>query len=357
MILPLIFLLLGALFLLVFIDARRTFPYVYCNAMISAWEGRMLDSKRLAELSEMDSQGIVSALSGTDFEGLELGELVEVEEKMRGRCAARYREICWNLPAKGRRFFELLLERFELYNLKSLLTSLHTGLPPRFLPSPLSSKERLQLLSQVKSVENLLDFLKGTDYGEVLLESLEGYKKKGLSFLLRRLDHHYYQKLWGEAQRQRKSVRELVGVEIDLANLKLLARLKREGVPPEEIRELLIKPSYLLPAHLLDQMAGAEDLPALLQMLSDTPYGEAVSRVSQQVQASGSLLPLEKEVEEGFLRLCKWYSSSDFFSLAPAVSFFYMKEAELRNLRALLRLRTAGVQPVEVREMVVSHEV
>ncbi len=357
MILPLIFLLLGALLLLVFLDARRTFPYVYCNAMVSSWEGRMLDSKRVAELSEMDPEGILSALSGTDFEGLELGEPVKVEEEMRERCAARYREICQNLPAKGRRFFELLLERFELYNLKSLLTSLHTGLPPQFLPSPISSRERLQLLSQVKSVENLLDFLKGTDYGEVLLESLEGYRKRGLSFMLRRLDHHYYQKLWREAQRQRKSVRELVGVEIDLANLKLLARLKKEGVPPEEIRELLIKPSHLIPAHLLDRMAEAEDLSSLLQMLSDTPYGEAVSRVSQQVQASGSLLPLEKELEEGFLRLCKWYSSADFFSLAPAVCFFYMKEAELRNLRILLRLRARGVQSVEVREMAVFHEV
>jgi V/A-type H+-transporting ATPase subunit C len=357
MILPLVFLLLGALFLIVFLDARRTFPYVYCNAMISAWEGRMLDSKRLVELSEMDTQGILSALSGTDFEGLELGEAMEMEGKMRERCVAKYREICLNLPAKGRRFFELLLERFELYNLKSLLTSLHTGLPPRFLPSPLSSKERLQLLSQVKTLENLLDFLKGTHYGEILLQSLEGYKKKGLPFLLRRLDQHYYQKLWGEAQKQRRSVRELVGVEIDLVNIKLLVRLKREGVPPEEIRELLIKPSYLIPAHLLDQMAAAEDLPALLQMLSDTPYGEAVSRISQQVQATGSLYPLEKEIEEGFLRLCKWYSSADFFSLAPAVCFFYMKEAELRNLRALLRLRAAGIQPAEVREMVVFHEV
>lgn len=355
MILLLVLLLLSTLFLLVLLDARRTFPYVYCNALVSAWEGKMLSPRKMIELSEMDPEAIISALSGTDFEGLELGE--EMEEEMRRRCAVKYRELYLNLPKRDRKFFELLLERFEVYNIKALLTSIHTGEPPKFLPPPLWSRERLQLLSQAKNIEALMDFLKGTEYATVLHESLEEYKRKGLLPVLWRLDCCYYKRLWREAQKQRKSVRELVGVEVDLVNLKILLRLKKEGIPPDEIKKFLIRPSYLIPGHLLERAADAEDLSAALQILFDTPYGEVLSRVSPQIRASGSLFPLEREMEEGLLRLCKWYSSSDFFSLAPVVGFFYLKEAELRNLRVLLRLKLERVQPAECRKLLVSYEV
>jgi len=356
MIFLLILLLLGALFALVFIDARRTLPYIYCNAMISTWEGKMLDSKKMAELSELNLDGIASALVGTDFEGLPLGDVERMEEEMRERCVAKYREIIVNLPKKSRKFFELLLERFDVYNIKTVLVSLHTGQVPRFISSPLSGKERLQLLAQVKDLETLLDFLRGTEYATVLQESLEEYKRRGLPYLFWKLDSFYYQRLWTEARKQRRSVKELVGVEIDIVNLKVILRLKKEGIPPDEIKRLLIKPSYLIPNPLLDQMVDAGDLFSALQLLSNTPYGEVASRVSHQIQTTGSLLPLEKEMEEGLLRLCKWYSSSDFFSLAPAVSYFYRKEAELRNLRVLLRFKMEGLQPAECRELML-HEV
>jgi len=84
MIFPLIFLLLFLLFVLVYLDARRTFPYVYCNAMISAWEGRALTPSRLVELSEADPQAMLSSLSGTDFEGLP-GSVLEAERVIRER--------------------------------------------------------------------------------------------------------------------------------------------------------------------------------------------------------------------------------------------------------------------------------
>lgn len=350
MILPLVFLILALLFLLVYLDARRAFPYVYCNAMISAWEGRMLTPSRTAELSEMDFRAMVSSLAGTDFEGLPSGSLLEIEQAIRERCVDRYRQILEALPSRGRRFFALVLERFDVYNLKVLLTSIHTGTPPTFLPSPLTSKERLRLLSGVRSMEELLEFLKGTDYGELLSRFREEYRRRGLSFLLWQLDRHCYHKLWLEAQRQRKSIRELVGVECDLINLKLLARLKRWGIPAGEIGPLLV-PTYLIPERVLKRMLEAEDLPSLFQSLSETPYAEVV-KASQQIQATGSLFPLERELEAGFLRLCKWYSTSDFFSLAPALCFFYRREAEARVLRILLRLRSEKVQPAECREIV-----
>ncbi|MEM2289680.1 MAG: V-type ATPase subunit [Candidatus Hadarchaeales archaeon] len=351
MIFPLIFLLLFLLFVLVYLDARRTFPYVYCNAMISAWEGRALTPSRLVELSEADPQAMLSSLSGTDFEGLP-GSVLEAERVIRERAVEKYRRILEALPPRGKRFFTTVLERFEVYNLKALLVSLHTGIPPSFLPSPLTSEERLALLSRVKSMEELLKFLAGTDYGEFLSRSMEEYKRRGLAFLLHQLDRYYYTKLWLEAERQRKSIREVIGVECDLVNLKLLARLKSAGVPAVDIRPLLV-PTYLIPARVLERMLEAEELSSLLQCLSETPYAEAVARASHQVQAAGSLLPLERELEAGFLRLCRWYSTSDFFSLAPAVCFFYTKEAEVRSLRALLRLRSEKVQPAKCREMLV----
>lgn len=354
MIVPIVTLLFVGLLVLVYLDAKKTIPYVYCSAMVSAWMGKMLDCRRMLEICERTPEEIPELLKGTDFEGMEYGPPEMMELQIRERCVRRYRELLENLPPAARRFYALILERFELFNLKAVLTHVMTGAQVNLVPSPISTQERWKLLMGARSLQELVDFLKGTDYGEVLEEALRA--GEDLPGIIRRLDLHYFTKLWSEARRQKRSIRDLVGVEVDIINLRTLFRLKLRGADVNEVRKALIRPSYLLSDQVLEAAALSEDPPALVQALSGTVYGEAITRAYGAVKATGSLYPLEKELEEGLLRMCRWYISADFFSLTPAVCFFYLKEAEIRNLRTVIRLRISGFKPQECKQEIVCYE-
>ncbi len=333
-------------------DTRRTFGYAYVNAMISAWEGRMLTPGKFAELRGQDLKGVLSSLSGTDYEVLSSREPGEWEKAVHEICIKRYLEIRENLPKKDRRLFDLLLERFDVFNLESLLTSIETGEPPALLPS-LCPPDRLKLLKGARSVEELLEYLRGTPYEEPVRSSLEEYRRIGLRALFWALERHYYERLWAEARRRGRFVKELVGIEVELVNLKLMARMKREGMPPPRISELVIRPSFLLSARQMEQLINSPDLSSFFRQLGETPYREVAARAGPRVEATGSLLEFERELDKGLLRLCRLLAGRDFFSILPAVRYFYMKEAEARDLKALLVLKREGLTPEEIAPLLI----
>jgi len=362
-----IFALIGALFVLVIISTRRSMGYIFCNATISAWEARLLSEARLMELAE--APGIVnifSALEDTEYrprlaEVTKGGEvdMIAVERALRESLNVRYRELVAMVPKERKGTVLRVLQRVDLWNLKALITMIHNKVPKEqrlqeLIPSPTMPPERLEMLASAEDLNGLLEFLRGSEQFDVISAALGDYEKRGLIALLSALDKHYYTSLWKDVQAkrpQRSILRVMVGYEIDSVNIKLILRLKREGASPDEIDRYLVRPSHELTDAMLKAMITAEDIRSAIQMIHTTTHGKVLAEALPQIEEKG-IPAAERALDEAYLKLCRWFGLTQFFGIAPVISFIHIKENEMRNLRAIIRLKADGVEPQKIKERI-----
>jgi len=363
-----IFLLIGALLVIVTFNARRSMAYVYCNATLSAWEARLLSEARLMELADVPKVvNIFSALDDTnyrpqlaEFPGVEEEvDMAAVERSLRESLNVSYRELLGMVPEERKETVERVMQRVDLWNIKAIVTAIHNKIPKEkrleeLMPSPISPRERLEMLASAENFEALLEFFKGTEYFDVLSAALKDYEKRGLIVLLTALDKHYYTSLWQGVlgkRAQRSILKALVGYEIDALNIKLILRLKQEGAPPEEIDKYLVLPPYELTDAMLKAMITAEDTRSAINMIHRTVYGKILLEALPQVEARG-LRVAEKVLDEIHLKICRWLALTKFFSIAPVLSYIYLKENEMKNLQAIIRLKADKIEPQKIKETI-----
>ncbi|KUO40325.1 MAG: hypothetical protein AVW05_01095 [Hadesarchaea archaeon DG-33] len=367
-VLVVIFGMIGFFFALVIFHARRSMAYIYCSATISAWEARLFPEARLRELA--DAPGVVNifaALDDTDYRQQLAGiqregevDMIEVENAFRDNSNSRYLEILKMVPKERKETIRRVLQRAEVWDLKAIVTAIHNKTPKEerlkeLMPSPTMPRERLEMLASAENFEQLLEFLKESEYFSVLSEALGEYEERGLIPLLSAFDRYYYTSLWREVLRvkaQRSILKSLVGCEIDIVNLKLILRLKREGVNPEEIDRYLIRPSHMLTEGMLRAMAVAEDIRSAVDVVSRTPYGKILLEVLPQIEAQG-LSAADRVLDEMQLKVFRWLALTKLFSIAPVLSYIRLKENEMKNLRAIIRLKVDKVEPQKIKETIV----
>ncbi len=365
----LIFAIIAIPFALILVHARRIMPYIYCSAKISAWEARLLPEPRLREFA--DSAKVVNILAGlddtdyrpylSDIPRVENVDMMAVERALKKNLVERYQELLKIVPEERRATVEKLVQRIDLWNLKTLLTAIHNKIPKEkrveeMLPSPTFPPERLKLLASAENFKEVLEYLRETEYFDVLSTALEDYEKRGLVALLSALDKHYYTSLWRDVlskKTQKQILKAVVGCELDVVNLKLILRLKRERATPDEITKYVILPSYQLTEEMIRSMIIADDIPSAIEVIWGTTYGPVLHEVLPEVEATGSLLPVEKALHEGLLRVCKRVAIVRPFGIGPVLAHIYLKETEVRNLCAIIKLKADKVEPEKIKEMLV----
>ncbi len=364
----LVLVLMGALLTWVTISAKRSMAYVFCNATVSAWEAKLLSEARLMELVETQSiTNIFSALDETEYrpqltEIQREGEvdMIAVEKAFMENLNMRYRELLSMVPRERKNIVMKILQRRDLMNLKAIVTMIHEEIPPErrvheLVPSPTMPRERLEMLASANDFNELLEFLKGSEYFDAVAGALEDYKKIGVTAIISALDMNYYKSLWKEVlekRSQRSILKSMIGYEIDSVNIKLILRLKQENTAPEEIEKRLIRPSHELTEEMLKAMIMADDIRSAIHMIRITTPGRVLSDAITQIEREG-VQAAERALDEGHLKLCRWLGLTKFFSIAPVISYIKQKEAEVKNLRAIIRLKMDGFQSQKIKEKMV----
>ncbi len=365
----LILAIIASIFVLIIVRARRMMPYIYCCAKVSAWEARLLPEARLREFADAPKvSNVLAGLDDTDYRQylsdiprVEDIDVVALERALKKNLTERYQEFLKLVPKERKETVKRLIERADIWNLKTLLAAIHNKVPKEkrmeeMVPSPTFSEERLKLLTSAEDFQELLDYLKETEYFGMLSEALENYEKLGLIALLSALDKHYYSSLWADVlskKAQRHILKALVGYELDSVNIKLILRLKREGAPPDEITKYVISPSHELTEGMMRSMIIADNIPSAIEVIRHTTYGPILRGALSEVEAADSLLPIEKALDEGLLRVCKREAIVRPMDIGPVIAHIYLKETEVRNLRSIIKLKADKVRPEKIKETLV----
>lgn len=353
--------------LLIFLtkSVQNITPYLYMNARLKAKEGRLITKAQLEEMTASHSiSDISSILEGTvyggEMQGFMINSSANLEEMLQTHQANLYNELMGMMPEKIKDVFSYLCQELEVNTIKSLLRDIHAQIPVGHTSLKLTSngeleEEKLKRLSESRNIAEMIPLLEGTSY-ESLMETLPGYEQsKKLHTLESLLDKIVLTNTWKviSSRGDLSLIQDYFAVKIDVLNMKVLLRAKRDRLNWDEIE------NFLFPqGHLFNQSKTSygeeEDIRGLITSMETMPFYNSLMEVLPEYERTHSLLSLEKALDESLLRTGWDISVKHPFGIAPLMSFLSLKEVEMRNVRALAVAKEANLNHDDIRSLMVT---
>jgi V/A-type H+-transporting ATPase subunit C len=144
---------------------------------------------------------------------------------------------------------------------------------------------------------------------------------------------------WSDGQLYEQVARYLR--KFDAWNVKTVLRGLYAGTDEETIRDDVIRAGEL-GEDRLDQLVAAEDVPAALDLLSDTMFGPGLEEAREAYEETSLLVPLENAIDRAYYEgLVAGVSETENKAEQLYVEFL-SSEIDFRNLRNALRLARTG---------------
>lgn len=342
--------------------------YGYPNARIRAMKSRLFDRIYYDKLLQMDDvHEIIAALEQTPYKkDIEEGTLkapgvVGVEEGLRRNIVSDFQKVLKITDGEARQLVKILLGRWDVQNIKTILRGKHTGVSSEDIISSLipagelSETLLLQLEKQpdIKAVIDMLAIWK-VHYHQPLTHNFPQYARtRNLAQLELELDRFYYTDALEKTTRRSLNVqliREIIMREVDFVNIMTLIRLTREKVDKEDIASFYIGGGKHIDDQMFYEMAkekGPEDIVAALQR---TPYQEALNQGLAKYAESGDLSVIERSMEDMIIRKSIQMFAGDPLSIALIIGYISAKFNEIVNLRVIVRGKSVGMPEEKIRE-------
>jgi len=296
----------------------------------------MMDVRTLPEVIEMLEESPYKkhfVRASTKHSGVEL-----VRKALDSNLVESFRKVWEFAPAKAKPVIAILLQQWEINNLKKALASKALGRKPTMddfivLPGPgevLLSK----IVENEGGLEDLSKILDNTEYGQVYHKALGEYKKSGdFRVMLSALDDYYFRVL-------SRSVfsgglddltRNFLSRKLDYAAVIAILRMKQSGVQPSEMRKYLVYAGVR--QQMLEKMISASSVPAAVELMAgDVFVDPAVLKAKADAK---DIAAIELELEKALLKLARKTLSRSVLSLGALVGFLFLKQEEVHSIRKI----------------------
>jgi V/A-type H+-transporting ATPase subunit C len=269
-------------------------------------------------------------------------------------------------PRDASNFIINFLDRFEIENIKVILRSLYLGIRSReivryIVPTPLglTLDDYYDIFEKANSIEGFIHLLSGTDYSDIIKKYLVFGKEDAYIFIDSALDKYVYLKLWImrenlQKRLDRKIAEGVLGLEIDLLNIRTILRGKKLGLSLDDLREFIIPAYYAINEKDLVDMLKYKDIESIFSILNKTLYGYLLRNVLEDYKFRDSISLIDSEMMRLMIKFSreiikKYYSYNH---IGWLLSYINLKWIEVKNLRILLYSIVENI-PREIIEKVV----
>jgi V/A-type H+-transporting ATPase subunit C len=372
--------------------------YDYGSARLRAMKSRLFklaDYETLLTHESLDD--VISSLAQSTYRAEIEAALVRyggvrcVTEALRVNFAHTLSRIKTFFRGEARRLLGILLTRWDVFNLKTILRGLARGVPAEeilevLVPAGELDEVALTQLAQQPDVRAMVDLMVTwrLPYAWQLATSMPAYVERGdlaeLELALDRFHHtEVLRSLTGATAGHRKVsaggrielvpqvgqpedynvalVWEMIEVEIDIANILALLRLchvpdwterihARYGVA--DASPLLI-PGGQISGETLARLSLPTSVDDVVGGLANTPYGSLLQPLLEAYHQTLDLTPFQRELDRHLVRLGVGTFRREPLSLAPAIGYIWAKQAEVTNLRLIAHGKALGMDRDAIR--------
>lgn len=341
---------------------------VFVGTRAFALRGTLLDPGSIQKLAESTSlEELVNRLRSTPYGEILAGlsppfSARRLELSFRERLA----QVHYSMMASAGEFSIL-----ELYYLRNIAWDMKLALKSRALGKSyeetaeyvdmkaealVGRRDLIVRILSAKDATEAVSLLSGTEFQEDAARALAAYSSKGeVRFFDVYIDHAVLAQISKEYASNHKiyaspratdvaGVGDLVSLDVDAYNSLAVLRSKLWGLQEQEVKDLIIKPTYRIPVAILTRMATSESTAEAVKLIE--------SAYPTSAQAVGSDEELIDAVEEGFARRMKNTASKAFVwqGLSPGTALALIKllEFEVSNLAAIAIGVEAHIDPKNI---------
>ena len=342
----------------------------YCHARIRGMKSRLLDADFFDRLlAAREASEIASLLGETSYSGdIHHGLLGQpgaggIEEGLRLNLAATFSRILSFVDGEARRLIEVLLERWDVQNIKTILRGKHVGAAPgeiigSLVPAGTIAEGTLVSLAKEPDIKAAIDLMAtwGIRHSRPLTRNFSTYvNSHSLAEMEVALDKDYYSGALDAVKGRSFNaslVRDLVRRQIDFSNIMALLRLANEATQ-EQAAKFFIEGGREIDRDRFDRLSEAGQIENIVDGLTDTTYSDQLVEGLELYKSANSFAAIERLLEEQTVRKTIGLFRSDPLSLAPAIAYLWAKVNEIINIRIVLRAGEAGMPIPAIRETLI----
>ncbi len=265
-----------------------------------------------------------------------------------------------------------ILHKFDALNLKTMLRMVHAGMNvedilQHIIPLGMYDRKKCQaILSDVNSINDIVDSLQDQDFGFILKETLNAQKIIGdLAPLEATLDKEVIKGILKEIKnldrRDKKIATNILGIEIDALNVKIILKYK-ELIGNHEIIKQNFMPTALIKEKTLESAIKEPDLKSMLQHFLKSV--EAKHQVYQNIftklvkESDSPISNLEFILEKAPLEMSYFELKKNmrYYNIGYILAFLNMKWVEIKNLRCIINAIARNVGVHQTRDLLILPE-
>ena len=333
--------------------------YSDLTTKIKAMRGKMLSQENYQELLQKQSvKEIALYLKNFTYYSDDLSDLNESNihrghlEVMLYRSVIRDTlKIAKHLEGSEKKFYRYIYRKLEVEDIKRMLRTLERGKKLEEIDKNTLFINRYSRLDfnkslQSKTVEELVESLKETNFYSVLKPLLNREGQLDLFSAEMALDLYYYNQTSKQVKKMppgddREMLDELFGIEADIKNILWIYRAKKYyGLS----KEMLYR--YMIPAHHRLQKAQIKefvdaDLDKFITLLKSSFYKEIIVFPSEQA---------ELQYTRYMFKVQKLSMKMNPYSLASVIGYMYLKETEVLNITNIVEGIRYKISKEEIRK-------
>jgi len=343
----------------------------YINARMRGMKSRLLDHHTLDNLIlQPDLDSLISELEKTAYRD----DLIEargrysgmpcIEHALRNNFVRTFRKILdFSKEKEAGQYIRIFLHRWDLQNIKTILRGKNIHVTNEeildcIIPAGELDEATLTELVRQPDPRAVIDLLAtwSIPYATPLTTAFPEFVKTGdLGMLECALDRYYYEDALRAVKtptRNNELIRALLGIEIDVVNIKTILRMIRDQVEPEEAKKFLLPGGKELNAKMVDRLIAQKKIEDALAMLADTRY-RFLATLPENSLKERKISVIEKQMERYLVQQAAKSFLGDPLSVASLIGYFWAKYNEITNIRVISRCKTADFPVENLREELV----
>jgi V/A-type H+/Na+-transporting ATPase subunit C len=343
----------------------------YTNARIRGMKSRLLDHHTLDTLIlQPDLESLIGELEKTPYrEDIvtargKYTDLACIEHALRDNFTRTFRKILGFVrQEEAERFITIFLHRWDVQNLKTILRGKNIHVTNEeildcLVPAGELDEATLTELVRQQDVRSVIDLLATwrIPYANPLTEGFPAFAKSGdLSVLECSLDQYYYRDALDTVKAPSANnamIREILGTEIDVLNLRTVLRMINDQVSPEDAAPFLVEGGREFDTKKLDHLLRLHSSDEVIAAIGTTQY-RFLGIAHEPGVPARKISAIERELERFLVRQGVGLFRRDPLSVASLIAFFWAKYNEITNIRIISRCKTADFPVEHLREELV----